>query len=142
MEENQEMVKEAEKHGKNVLIKLSVKIRVKSRFFGGQLAENVDSSVEEHADEAEGHTEATATAEAPLVEIPTVAAHPRRAPRQLLLQKRYTDPFTYTRVQELLYDLNESVKASKSSESYVVTPSNILRLLFARSSSHPRSPLG
>ncbi|ELR18778.1 uncharacterized protein ACA1_041640, partial [Acanthamoeba castellanii str. Neff] len=105
VEENEEMVKEAEKQGRNVLIKLNVKIRTKSQFFGAPTEATADRQQEQQqAGEEKEEGEAAAEARRSCV------------PRQLLLQKRYTDPFTYTRVQELLYDLNDSVKRAKSSD--------------------------
>jgi hypothetical protein len=109
VEENEEMVKEAEKQGKNVLIKLNVKIRTKSQFFGTPAEAPADhQQAQPQAGEEKEEGEAAAAE----------AHHRGCVPRQLLLQKRYTDPFTYTRVQELLYDLNDSVKRAKSSDGY------------------------
>lgn len=90
------MLKAAEAKGKNVLIKLSVKIRAKSRFFhqlgNAENAPSVTATVEGGTDQQ-------------------TSANPRvHRPLRLLMQKRHTDPFTYTRVQELLYDLNACIK--------------------------------
>ena len=108
-----ELFKEAEKRGKDVLIKLSVKLRVKSDFFGSLIGS-------EHEHKQEG--EVTTVVAEPDKDRPRAGADKPNVPLQLLLQKRYTDPFTYTRVQELLYDLNESVKGTKDAVKCVVLP--------------------
>lgn len=86
-------MKQAESSPNNVLLRLSVKLRAKSKFFGAPIGN--ESSTEEGT--------VTTSSDS------TTGDSSQTKPLQLILQKRYIDPFTYTRVQELLYDLNTVV---------------------------------